>query len=283
MAVLVDILKSATARLVKALALEPREARLEAQILVAHALGVNRAWLIAHDLDELPMNEVGNLEALFARREKGEPVAYILGEREFYGRLFRVTPDVLIPRPETELLVEAALVRLPPAAPTRVVDIGTGSGCIALTLALERPAWTLTAVDISTAALKIAQENAARLGARVAFVQSDLFSHLEATPFDAIVSNPPYVAEAAPHLGQGDLRFEPASALASGPEGLDTLVRLIPQALGHLRPGGWLMLEHGWDQGDKCRGLMAQSGFMDIQTLTDLAGHPRVSLGRRPQ
>jgi release factor glutamine methyltransferase len=278
-----DCLRAAATRLQNTLALEPREARLEAQILIARALEVNRAWLVAHDRDRPTAHQQHAIETLIARREAGEPVAYILGEREFYGRTFKVSPDVLIPRPDTELLVEAALERLPPDAPARVLDIGTGSGCIALTLALDRPAWQLTAVDISPSALKIAQFNAAHLGARVDFVQSDLFDNLDAAPFDAIVSNPPYVAAADPHLARGDVRFEPAGALTAGPAGLDVLARLIAQAPGHLCPGGWLLLEHGWDQGDKCQGLMAQSGFMDIQTLTDLAGHPRVTLGRRPR
>lgn len=283
MAVLADQFKSAVARLVEALALEPREARLEAQILAAHALGVNRAWLIAHDRDPLSDTQAAAVESLLARRERGEPVAYILGEKEFHGRAFKVTPDVLIPRPETELLVEAALECLPKDRGAKILDLGTGSGCIAISLALERPAWSLTAVDISPAALKIARENAARLGARLDFVLSDLFAGIPPGTFDAIVSNPPYVAAADPHLARGDARHEPLTALAAGPEGMDVLAALTARAPQHLRPGGWLLLEHGWDQGDKCRGLMAQSGFMDIRTLPDLAGHERISLGRQPE
>lgn len=283
MAILADVLKSATSRLEKALNLEHREARLEAQILAAHALGVNRAWLIAHDRDELPMNEAGNLEALFARREKGEPVAYILGEREFYGRLFRVTPDVLIPRPETELLVEAALARLPKDRPGRILDLGTGSGCIAITLALERPDCEITASDASLASLDIARGNAIRLNAgNVRIIRSDWYDRLGTMNFDMIVSNPPYIALGDIHLHRGDLCHEPVHALVSGPLGLDAIHAIVTRAADHLTTEGWLLFEHGYDQAEAGAAALAQTGFERIFTLQDLGGLARVTGGQWP-
>jgi len=281
---LATLLPKATDRLGQAIRLERREARLEARVLTAHALGVSRAWLIAHDQDALNPNQIDAMENLIARRERGEPVAYILGEKEFYGRMFRVTPDVLIPRPETELLLEAAFERLPKDQALDVLDIGAGSGCISITVALERPIWSVTAVDISYSTLCIARENAQRLGARVCILQSDLYDALGARRFDLILSNPPYITQDDPHLQQGDVRFEPMLALASGEDGLDALRRLIQAAPLHLCPDGWLMFEHGWNQADSARELMAQSGFMNVESLPDLAGHNRVTLGQwKPQ
>ncbi|MGB9130552.1 MAG: peptide chain release factor N(5)-glutamine methyltransferase [Thiobacillus sp.] len=277
---LATLLPKATDRLGQAIRLERREARLEARVLAAHALGVSRAWLIAHDQDALSPSQIGAMEALVARREKGEPIAYILGEREFYGRLFKVTPDVLIPRPETELLIETALERLPGDQPLGVLDIGTGSGCISVTVALERPLWSVTAVDLSDRSLRIARENAQRFGARVGFLQSDIYDALGDRRFDLILSNPPYIAQNDPHLQQGDVRFEPSLALASGAEGLDALRRLVLGAPAHLGPGGWLMFEHGWNQADSARELMTQSRFIKVESLPDLAGHSRVTIGQ---
>lgn len=277
---LATLLPRATDRLRQAIRLERREARLEVQILTAHALGVSRAWLIAHDQDALNPNQVDAMETLIARREKGEPVAYILGEKEFYGRMFKVMSDVLIPRPETELLLEAALERLPKDQVLDVLDIGTGSGCIAITVAFECPLWSVTAVDISHSSLRIAKDNAQRLGARACFLQSDLYNALGEMRFDLILSNPPYIMQEDPHLRQGDVRFEPILALVSGSDGLDALRRLIQAAPAHLCPGGWLMFEHGWNQADSARELMAQSGFMNVECLRDLAGHSRVTLGQ---
>lgn len=275
-----DCLTAATQQITTALRLEKREARLEARVLVGHAMAVDRAWLIAHDQDIPSHAQYLAIESLIARRENGEPVAYILGEREFYGRRFKVSPTVLIPRPETELLVEAALDRLPTDQPLEVLDIGTGSGCIAVTLSLESPLWSVTAVDISGPALLHAKENAQRLGARVHFIQSNMFAELCEKRFDLIVSNPPYIAEEDPHLLQGDVRFEPGLALASGPKGLDALQTLTQTAPRHLQNGGWLMYEHGWDQAEPAHELMTQSGFMNVQCLRDLAGHNRVTLGQ---
>lgn len=271
-----------SARLQQALGLDRREARLEARVLAAHALGVARAWLIAHDRDILTPVQVQAVEHLVARRAAGEPVAYILGEREFHGRLFRVTPEVLIPRPETELLVEAALDRLPADRPVHVLDLGTGSGCIALSLALERPLARVTAVDASPAALALARDNAARLGALgVAFLDGDWYAPLGVKKFDMIVSNPPYVAAGDAHLARGDVRFEPATALAAGADGLDALRAVIAGAPPHLGADGWLLLEHGYDQEAAVRALLARAGFRQILCLADAAGLPRVSLGRR--
>jgi len=274
------LLDDATTRIVAALRLEKREARIEVRALAVHAWRVDTAWLIAHDNDPLTDTMIRAFQPLLLRRLEGEPVAYILGEKEFYGRMFKVTPDVLIPRPETELLVEAALKRLATNHPSRILDIGTGSGCIALTLALERPEWSMTAVDLSAQALSIARQNAHSLNAKVRLLQSDLFDSLGGDRFDLIISNPPYIPATDPHLRQGDIRFEPKAALTAGPEGLDTLRPLIQSAPDHLLSGGWLMLEHGWDQADNCRSLLVESGFMNIQNLRDLAGHERATLGQ---
>jgi release factor glutamine methyltransferase len=278
-----DLIQEATALLAAALGLERREARLEAQILAARALGVNRAWLVAHDRDALTAPQAAAVQALIARRQAGEPVAYILGEKEFYGRSFRVTPDVLIPRPETELLVEAALERLPAHRPARVLDLGTGSGCIAITLASARPAWDITASDKSPASLEVARDNAVRLNVgNVRFVHGDWYDGLDSHPFDMIVSNPPYVAAADKHLGLGDLRHEPLHALVAGPLGLDAIRIIVSGAPAHLNPGGWLLLEHGHDQAPACAALMAGAGLEQRFMRRDLGQQARVSGGRKP-
>jgi release factor glutamine methyltransferase len=278
---LANLLPHLTNRLAATLQLDRREARLEARILAAHALGVERAWLIAHDRDPLSATQAAAVEALVARREAGEPVAYLLAEKEFHGRPFRVTPAVLIPRPETELLVEAALERLPADGPARILDLGTGSGAVAVSLALARPRAQVVALDASPAALAVARENARRLGAgNVAFLLSDWYAGLGVKKFDMIVSNPPYIAAADPHLAAGDLRFEPNSALASGVDGLDAIRAIVAGAAEHLEAGGWLLFEHGWDQAQACRGLLEQEGFETVVSLPDLAGIPRVCIGR---
>lgn len=278
-----DLLTDGSSRLQAALNLARADARLETQLLLARALGVDRAWLIAHDQDLLPPERLQAVEALVRRRTQGEPLAYILGEREFYGRPFKVSPDVLIPRSDTELLVEAALERLPQKRPARILDLGTGSGCIAISLALARTDCQVTATDASPAALAIARDNARRLGAdRLRFVQGDWYDGLDSPSFDMIVSNPPYIALQDPHLQQGDLPHEPRQALVSGPHGLDAIQHIVAGAPGHLVAGGWLLLEHGWDQAAACRQALAERGFADIITLTDLAGRERVSGGRWP-
>jgi release factor-specific protein-(glutamine-N5) methyltransferase len=218
---------------------------------------------------------------LLDRRAAGEPVAYLLGEREFYGRRFGVSPAVLIPRPETELIVDLVKARRPGAAPA-VLDLGTGSGALAVTLALEIPAARVTAVDLSPAALAVARGNAAALGAQVSFVESDWFAAVGAARFDFIVSNPPYIVDDDPHLAEGDVRFEPRSALASGRSGLDDLTRIAAAAPAFLAPGGWLLMEHGYDQAAAVRALLAAAGFVAVESARDLAGIERVTLGRYP-
>lgn len=278
-----DLLEDASARLSTALGFERRDARLEAQILAARALGVGRAWLIAHDQDVLTADQAEAVEKLVASRAQGEPVAYILGEKEFYGRLFRVTPDVLIPRPETELLVETALQHLPERIPCNILDLGSGSGAVAITLALERPFAEVVAVDQSAAALSITQGNARRLGAdNVDCIEGNWYAGLGVKKFDMIVSNPPYVAAADSHLDAGDLRFEPRQALASGEDGLDDLRVIIAGAPAHLVDHGWLFVEHGYDQSAEVGELLRQHGFGQTCSRHDLAGLGRVSGGCWP-
>lgn len=274
------LLDAAAARLGDALGLDRREARLEAKTLAAHVWRVAPAWLIAHDRDPVEADRATRFDALLARRLAGEPVAYLTGVREFYGRPFHVTPAVLIPRPDTELLVELALARLPPEAPHAVLDLGTGSGCIAVSLALERPNARVTAVERAADALAVARENAARLSASVEWLAGDWFEPLDGRRFDIIVGNPPYVAANDPHLARGDVRFEPLGALASGTGGLDDLRRLIAYAPRHLQPGGSLLLEHGYDQAEAVRACLSAHAFTDIASWTDLAGIARVSGGK---
>jgi release factor glutamine methyltransferase len=255
----------------------------EARLLLRHVLGANAAWLEAHRDDLLPRSAAEAFAALVERRAAGEPVAYLLGFREFYGREFSVTPDVLIPRPETELLVELArekVGKVGAGETANIIDLGTGSGCVAITLALEIPRARVVAADFSPAALAVARANATLFGADVAFVESDWFERFAGQRFDCIVSNPPYVAAGDPHLGEGDLRFEPPSALACGDDGLDAIRRIIADASRHLEAGGWLLLEHGYDQAAALRELLAAAGLADIEQHRDLAGIVRVSGGR---
>lgn len=256
-------------------AIPPAEARL----LLCHLLDRNTAWIEAHRDDALAAAAYERFDALVARRAVGEPVAYLLGTREFYGRDFAVSPAVLIPRPETELLVD--LVKAGPCAP-RILDLGTGSGCVAITLALELPQAEVWAVDASPAALTVAQANARRLGARVQLRESDWFAALEGERFDLIVSNPPYIADGDPHLNEGDLRFEPALALNCGVDGLDAIRRIAAAAPVHLNFGGRLLFEHGYDQAEAVASLLRAAGFAEIEQYRDLAGIVRVSGGRQP-
>ncbi len=255
--------------------LPPRESRM----LAARVLEKNSAWLIAHADEPVSTAIERSFAALAERRGRGEPMAYILGEREFHGLELRVTPAVLIPRPETELLVELALARMRADAALRVLDLGTGSGAIAVALAKARPQAQLTAVDVDYDALGVARENARRHGARVRFLCGDWLGPLAVETFDLIVSNPPYVAAADPHLAAGDLRFEPRRALAGGADGLDCIRSIVAKARRHLRAGAWLLFEHGYDQAESCRALLQEHGYADVQTWPDLAGIPRVSGG----
>jgi release factor glutamine methyltransferase len=279
-ATVAGLLDDATARLATALSLDKREARLEARVLAAFAWDVSPAWLIAHDSDAPASDQIAAFDRLLTRRLAGEPVAYLTGTREFYGRPFLVSPDVLIPRPETELLVELALARMPRDRAVDVLDLGTGSGCIAITLALERPLARVTAVDRSSGALAVARRNAGRLDADVEFLASDWFAALAGRRFDLIVGNPPYIAAADPHLARGDVRFEPLTALAAGRDGLDDLRRLTAAACVHLKPGGTVLLEHGYDQADAVRTLLQACGIAQPQSWNDLAGIARVSGGK---
>lgn len=261
--------------------IDQRVSRLEAQILLCHAIQQPRAHLAAHDRDPILPEQAAAFDALLQRRLGGEPIAYILGEREFYSLAFRVTPAVLIPRPETELLVELALERLPADSSVRVLDLGTGSGAVAVTLALHLPRAEVVAVDQSAAALEVARENSQQLGAdNLHLIQSNWFSALEQEKFDLIVSNPPYIAANDPHLTQGDVRFEPPAALASGEDGLDDIRTIVRGAATHLKPGGWLLFEHGYDQAAACRELLARAGFEQVASAADLASIERVSYGQ---
>jgi release factor glutamine methyltransferase len=258
------------------------EARRESELLLGHALQRERAWLFAHAGDALDPVALARFERLVARRREGVPVAQLLGEWGFWTLRLRVTPDTLIPRPETELLVEAALARLP-RPDAHIADLGTGTGAIALALASERPAARVVATDASAAALEVARDNAARNEvSNVEFRPGDWYAALRGERFDLVASNPPYIADDDPHLAQGDLRFEPRAALASGADGLDAVRVLAAGALAHLRTEGWLLLEHGFAQGDAVRALLRGGGLRDVETLRDLEGRERVTLGRAP-
>jgi release factor glutamine methyltransferase len=253
----------------------------EARLLLAHALAAPRSQLLAHPERALDGEIRDRFAAFVARRAAGEPIAYIAGEREFWGLSLRVSPAVLIPRPETELLVERALERIPDAAPKSVLELGTGSGAVAIALARERPRARVVATDVSEDALAVARENAARHAAAIAFVRGDWLAAAGAERFDVIVSNPPYVAEGDPHLSRGDPRFEPRVALDGGRDGLECIQRIALGARMHLEPAGWLLLEHGYDQGAACRELLLGAGYEDVHDHADLAGQPRVCAGRR--
>lgn len=261
-------------------ALPGGEARREAALLLRHVLGVTDAWLVAHAGDPVDTARTATFHALIERRANGEPVAYLLGTRGFCDFELEVSPDVLIPRPETELLVELALRRIPVDAECKVADLGTGSGAIALAIAVARPRAQVMATDASEAALAVARRNAARNGAaNVAFVQGDWCAALGDARFDLILSNPPYIAEGDPHLREGDLRFEPRAALASGEDGLAAIRIIVRDAVRHLRSGGGLLLEHGFEQGGAVRALLSAHGYVAVSTERDLEGRERVSSG----
>lgn len=257
--------------------------RADAELLLAHAVGRDRAWLFAHATDELDAAQAAAFAGLVARRAAGEPVAYLTGRRGFWTLDLEVGPDTLIPRPETELLVELALARLPQDEAARVADLGTGSGAIALAIASERPLAAVIATDVSKAALAVAVRNAQRNGIdNVWFRRGDWLQALGNERFDLIASNPPYIADGDPHLGEGDLRFEPPSALSSGADGLGAIREIVRAAPAHLAPRGWLLLEHGLGQGEAVRALLREAGFVDIATECDLENRERVTLGCRP-
>jgi len=259
------------------------DSRLEAELLLAESLGRQRSYLYTWPEKELSRQQLTMLDIFLARRVAGEPIAYMLGHREFWSLDLRVNPDVLIPRPETELLVELALAAFPAGTDIQAADLGTGSGAIAAALAHERPTWRIIATDLSAKALAVAQENFRRHGLKNIDGRHGYW--FEALHRDErqqlIVSNPPYVEQTDPHLEQGDPRFEPRTALAAGPDGLDEIRQIVGQAPAHLQAGGRMMLEHGRLQGEAVRNLLLRAGFQDIRTHRDLAGHERVTEARK--
>jgi len=253
---------------------------IDSRALLRAALGVGDTYLFAHPGQTLTDRQRNRYLAWVERRRAGEPVAYLTGEREFYSLAFKVTPAVLIPRPETELLVDIALERVPAHEPFRVLDLGTGSGCVAVAIAKHRSRAQVTATEASRDALAVARENAARHGTGIEFIESNWLDALAGRRFELIVSNPPYVAERDPHLSQGDSRFEPRAALVAGADGLSCIRLIITQARAHLEPGGGLLFEHGYDHAARCRALLGQAGYFEVATRNDLAGIERVSGGR---
>ncbi|MDM9653316.1 peptide chain release factor N(5)-glutamine methyltransferase [Pseudomonas wenzhouensis] len=254
--------------------------RLDAELLLADALGKPRSYLRTWPEHELEDEQLARFKTSLQRRRQGEPVAYILGHQGFWSLDLEVAPHTLIPRPDTELLVETALELLP-AMPLSVLDLGTGTGAIALALASERPAWQVTGVDRVADAVALAERNRLRLQLdNASFLHSHWFSALAGQRFALILSNPPYIRADDQHLAQGDVRFEPSSALVAGCDGLDDIRAIIQAAPAHLLPGGWLLLEHGFDQAEAVRALLAAGGFAEVHSWRDLAGHERISLGR---
>lgn len=270
------------ASLLRAAALPDSDSpRLDVELLLAHALSKPRSFLLTWPEYQPQPEQVEHFQHLLQRRRAGEPVAYLLGRRGFWSLDLEVDSSTLIPRPDTERLVEVALERVG-KQPARVLDLGTGTGAVALALAVERPAWDVTGCDSAAPAVALAERNRKRLSVgNAAFVLSDWFAAFaDSKAFDLIVSNPPYIAENDPHLVEGDVRFEPNSALVSGPDGLDDIRHIVQAAPPYLQPGGWLLLEHGWEQADAVRGLLAARGFAEVQSWQDLAGHQRISGGR---
>lgn len=249
-------------------------------MLLGHALRVERSWVVAHGRDPVPETQAQAVEALFAKRRAGEPIAYITGEREFYGLSLYVTPSVLIPRPETELVVEQALALIAGRKTPKVLDLGTGSGAIAVSIAHARRDAQVGASDAAAEALAVASRNASRHAVSIRLVHGDWFMVLAKERFDVIASNPPYVADADPHLARGDLRFEPQAALRGGPDGMDCIRAIAAGARMHLTPGGWLVFEHGYDQGPACVRLLVGLGYTGVADAQDLFGLPRVCKGQ---
>ncbi|HHR6078044.1 TPA: peptide chain release factor N(5)-glutamine methyltransferase [Providencia alcalifaciens] len=255
-------------------------AKRDAQILLQHITGRSRTYILAFDETELTPHEQQQLEALLARREQGEPIAYIVGEREFWSLPLYVSPATLIPRPDTECLVEQALARLSQDE-CRILDLGTGTGAIGLALASELPNSRVTGVDFNPDAVALAQRNQQRLAiSNIQFSQSDWFTSLPNELFDMIVSNPPYIDEGDVHLSQGDVRFEPSTALIADNQGFSDLAHIIATSKQYLKQQGWLLLEHGWQQGLTVRELFNENGYTNVETCLDYGGKERISLGQ---
>ena len=253
--------------------------QLDAEVLLAHALACSRTYLHTWPDKELTPEQLNAAEQLLAQRERGVPIAHLLGEREFWSLPLQVNASTLIPRPDTECLVEQALsLPLPPQA--RVLDLGTGTGAIALALQSERPQWQVVAVDRAADAVALAQRNANNLNLPIDVKQSDWFQAVSGERFDLIVSNPPYIAADDPHLQQGDVRFEPHTALVASAEGFADLGHIIATAPAYLEPKGWLLLEHGWEQGAQCRQALEAEGYVQVQSLPDYANLERVTIGQ---
>lgn len=251
-------------------------------MLLAHLLATDRAWLAAHGNATLTVEQAKGFDALARRRRDGVPIAYLTGRREFYGLDLEITADVLIPRPESEILVEFALAHIGEGEVARVLDLGSGSGAVALAIAKARPASSVLGVDVSSAARALARRNAARLQiANVEFIESDWFEHVPPVAFDVVVANPPYVADGDPHLAQDDLRYEPAIALKGGVDGLAAIRMIVAGASGYMKRGGWLAVEHGYDQAESVQDLLRAAGFDDLNARRDLAGVLRTTSGRR--
>ena len=254
---------------------------IDAEVLLSFVLHKNRSYLHAWPEKNLSEIEVKQFEQLLKKRAEGEPIAYLTGQREFWSLMLNVSAETLIPRPETERLVELALEKIPLNTPTRVADLGTGSGAIALAIAKERPQCKVTATDLSQEALLVAQDNASRLDiSNVIFRKSNWCESLGNKTWHIIVSNPPYIETSDAHLSTGDVRFEPRQALESGAEGLDAIRQIAQDAHAHLEPGGWLMLEHGYTQREEVLKLLQQMNYINLEAFTDLAGTPRVCIGR---
>ena len=251
--------------------------RLDARLLLEHATGCTHADLLARPETPVIAPAWMQFAEWVERRAVGEPLAYLVGEAEFRGRVFQVSPAVLIPRPETEVLIDLALEKMRGLVAPKVVDLGTGSGIVAISLALECPSAAVATVDLSAVAIAVARNNAGRLGAKVDFYQGDWFAPLVGQCFDLIVSNPPYVADGDPHLALNGLPHEPQMALTDGGDGFECIRRIVAEAPAHLNSGGWLLIEHGYDQGEACRNLLTAAGFKSASTFPDLAGIDRVS------
>ena len=257
--------------------------RIDLEVLLAHVLGRTRTWLYTWPEHVLSDADQTAFDALVNARSQGEPVAYLTGVREFWSLPLKTSSSTLIPRPDTELLVEQALQLWPADKPCRLLDLGTGTGAIALALASERPLWSITAVDRIPEACELARDNARALGLPLNVLQSNWFTALNpAELFDVIISNPPYIDAADPHLHQGDVRFEPHSALVAGAKGLADIRLIATGAGGYLASGGWLLVEHGWQQADSVRAIFIEAGFIAVSSCLDLSGHERVTLGKKP-